>query len=125
MKACLPLILVCLLLTYKYVQAQTLNDAKVIPGQYIVYYNDDAERSSTIERLFFSSTSAVASSESFRVVHELNRAIAVAGISEEQYEALKQDKSVQKIIPVSTRQCCSFVRSKLSDMYFNCYCPCS
>ncbi|GAX26484.1 hypothetical protein FisN_23Lh009 [Fistulifera solaris] len=70
----------------------------MIPGQYIVYYNEDADRIATNERLFFSSESTVASSDSFRVVRELQRAIAVAGISEEQVEVLTEDKGVKKVI---------------------------
>jgi hypothetical protein len=76
----------------------------MVPGQYIVYYNEDADRTATNERLFFSSESTVASSESFRVVRELQKAIAVAGISEELVAALKEDKGVKKVIQVSARR---------------------
>jgi hypothetical protein len=78
-------------------------EPQLIPGQYIVYYNEDADRTATNERLFFSSESTVASSDSFRVVRELQRAIAVAGINEEQVEVLKEDKGVKKVIQVSAR----------------------
>ncbi len=70
-----------------------------IPGQYIVYYKEDADRIATNQRLFFSS--GIASSESFHVVHELKKGIAVAGITDEQYQELKQDKSVERVVPVS------------------------
>jgi hypothetical protein len=73
----------------------------VIPNQYIVFYTPDADRAATNERLFFSSNSSIASSDSFSVVHEMDRAIAVTGISDAQSEELAQDPSVAKVIPVS------------------------
>jgi hypothetical protein len=75
----------------------------VIPNQYIVFYTTDADRVATNERLFFSSDSTIASSDSFSVVHEMDRAIAVTGISDAQYEELAQDPSVAKVIPVSAQ----------------------
>lgn len=74
--------------------------AQKIPGQYIVYYKDNVDPTAANERLF-SSESAVASSESFHIVLELKNAIAVAGINDEQYQVLKEDEAVKKIIQVS------------------------
>lgn len=81
--------------------------APVIPNQYIVYYNKNADRAATNERLFFSPTSSVASSESFRVLHQMHKAIVVAGINEEQVQELLKDPSVLKIVPVSDRSLAS------------------
>ena len=76
--------------------------ANIIPHQYIVFYTQNANREETNERLFFSSNSTIASSDSFSIVHEMEKAIAVTGITtEEQYQSLLQDPSVQKVIPVS------------------------
>lgn len=94
--------LLFLVATSQQVRAQTTDTSgKAIPGQFIVYYKDDAEESATNKRLFFSPESTVASSESFHVVRELRKGIAVAGINDEQVQTLKKDKSVKKIIPVS------------------------
>ncbi|GAX13400.1 hypothetical protein FisN_9Lh013 [Fistulifera solaris] len=71
----------------------------VIPNQYIVFYTLDADRAATNERLFFSSNSSIATSDSFSVVHEMDRAIAVTGISDAQSKELAQDPFVAKVIP--------------------------
>ena len=106
MKRSLRNFLLFLFAAYQQVLLQAANnDVQVIPGQYIVYYNEDADRSATNERLFYSTESTVASSDAFRVVRELNSAIAVAGIGEEQYQLLKEDKGVKKVIQVSARWC--------------------
>ncbi|GAX29195.1 hypothetical protein FisN_28Lu053 [Fistulifera solaris] len=68
-----------------------------IPGQYIVFYTPDADRIATNERLFFSNT--IASSDSFQVLQELEQGIAVTGITDEQYQEILQDKSVESVIP--------------------------
>lgn len=102
MRHCIILLLLCISTASKFVRSQASENVQLIPGQYIVYYADDADRTSTNERLF-SSTSAVASSESFQVVRELKSAIAVAGISDEQYQILKDDKTVKKVIQVSEK----------------------
>ncbi len=70
-----------------------------IPGQYIVYYKEDADRIATNQRLFSSSESA--SSESVRVVYELEKGIVVAGVTDEQHQLLMQDKAVERVVPVS------------------------
>lgn len=78
----------------------------IIPNQYIVFYTKDADREATNERLFFSTNSAIASSDSFSIVHEMDKAIAVTGITtEEQYQALVQDPFVEKVIPVRNDAC--------------------
>jgi hypothetical protein len=79
----------------------SIDDA--IPNQYIVFYKKNADAAAANERLFFSPDSKVASSEDFRVVVELREAIAVAGISDEQYQELLQDTAVEDVIPVSGR----------------------
>ncbi|GAX29196.1 hypothetical protein FisN_28Lh025 [Fistulifera solaris] len=68
-----------------------------IPGQYIVYYKEDADRIATNQRLFSSSESA--SSESVRVVYELEKGIVVAGVTDEQHQLLMQDKAVERVVP--------------------------
>lgn len=77
------------------------NEPDAIPSQYIVFYKKDADPVASSERLFFSANSSIASSEDFRVVQEMSEAIAVAGISDEQYEMLREDPSVENVIPVS------------------------
>jgi hypothetical protein len=80
------------------------NETTVIPNQYIVYYEKNADPVATNERLFFSSDSSVASSEDFRVVVEARRAIAIAGITDKQYQELLQDPAVAKVTPVSSNE---------------------
>lgn len=92
--------LVALLRAARCVYAES--EADVIPNQYIVFYKKNADAAAANERLFFSPDSSVASSEDFRVVHELRKGITVAGITDEQYEVLLRDPSVEKVIPVST-----------------------
>ncbi|GAX25555.1 hypothetical protein FisN_28Hu023 [Fistulifera solaris] len=77
-----------------------------IPGQYIVFYKQDADRIATNERLFFSSSSSsssssgsIASSDSFQVLQELEQGIAISGITDQQVQEILQDKSVESILP--------------------------
>jgi hypothetical protein len=63
--------------------AGAVDEDAIIPGQYIVYYKEDADRIATNQRLFFSS--GIASSDSFQVLQELELGIAVTGITDEQY----------------------------------------
>lgn len=100
MKRFLFLSVIALSLRLRCVRA--IDDEPVaVPKQYIVFYKKDADPVITNERLFFSPDSSIASSEDFRVVHEMRKAIAVAGISDEQYQELIQDPSVEKVSPVS------------------------
>lgn len=80
------------------------NEADVVPNQYIVFYAKDADIVATKERLFFSPNSSIASSDDFYVLHEMRKAIAVAGISKEQYQELIQDPSVETVIPVRVQR---------------------
>ena len=79
------------------------DDDAIIPGQYIVFYAKNTDRIATNERLFFSS-SISSLDDSFQVVHALEDGIAVAGITDEQYQELLLDESVEKVIPVSHSQ---------------------
>lgn len=94
------LIIVALSTVFLFETVDAVNKDTIIPEQYILYYKEDADRIATNQRLFFSSGIA-SSSESFRVVHELKKGIAVAGITDEQYQELIKDKAVEKVIPVS------------------------
>lgn len=76
------------------------DDNAIIPGQYIVFYAKNTDRIETNERLFFSS-SIESLDDSFQIVQELEDGVAVAGITDEQYQDLLQDESVEKVIPVS------------------------
>ncbi|GAX26535.1 hypothetical protein FisN_23Lu119 [Fistulifera solaris] len=78
-----------------------------IQGQFIAHFKKDNDPNQANERLFYPYTSTVASSESFRVLHEYKNAIVVTGISEEQYQQVKEGKAVENIIQVSM----PFVRS--------------
>lgn len=69
--------------------AEKEDDNDMIPGQYIVFYKKNADR-----------TFATQQRRPFRIVLELRKAVAVAGISDEQYKELLQDPSVEKVIPV-------------------------
>lgn len=103
MKQFLYLSLVIALLQAGRFVVRAENESAAIPNQYIVFYKKDADPGVTSERLFFSANSSIASSDDFRVVQEMREAIAVAGISDEQYEVLRQDPSVENVIPVSAR----------------------
>lgn len=106
MNRCILSLLFFASVAFKLARSQA-SENDLIPGQYIVYYAEDADRASANERLFFSPTSAVASSsESFHVVRELKHAIVVAGIHDEHYQVLLKDPGVTKVIQVRKERRC-------------------
>lgn len=88
--------------------AESANDFidMIIPGQYIVYYKQNVDRNAAKQRLF-------SSASPFRIIRELRKAVAVAGINSAQYQKLLQDPAVAKVVQVRADSCiqCHLSRS--------------
>lgn len=69
----------------------------VIPNQYIVVFDDRADKLLTRKRLF-------RAKQRLKLLNEYRRGIVVTGLSEEEAELWAQDPDVVSIVPVS---CCS------------------
>jgi hypothetical protein len=89
--------------------ANVTSNNLIIPGQYIVFYKRKADRPSL--------ATAQQQRLPFRIIRELRKAIAVAGMDDEQYQQMLQDPAVEKVVPVSDWRVAIIDMSRTSFSY--------
>lgn len=75
-----------------------------IPGQYIVFFNDDSDQTVTRERLFDQAEQRQ-ESQPPQMLLELRQRIAVEGLTEDEAREWASDESVARVVPVCILNC--------------------